>query len=559
MKKTIALMLSVSMILACAGCKSEETTKKKKSTKKKKPTTEETGDPTDDPTEPTDDPTGDPTDDPTEPTDDPSDPSTSDTDTTTSGVPYVLDTDLEMVRDLEHLWVSKSSTLMQYGALDSTIDHSYGEFLSEVSVECDTYVFSDQYSVVNTYLNQFFESATDLAYGEYRRHLKLFTEAEDHGLELPEFSAYVGAEIFRADSQIISMRYIENFSSYVEDDGTPDSYYHSLNVTPDGTAINLSDVVVDLPGLTDYVTQLCLVYDLEYLSKQIVPEIKNGMAEFNLTYDAIIFGGYKFPVIGHEELFNLEYFGRTPKDFSLELDKTHCLTWDFDGDGTIETLQCSYNYMAGELSLFLNDQCFTFNGDTCEGLDWMDDLAFFYYGNVLFKDGGCFLYLPFNESDPLIRTYIFEIGHDSIEYIGEQYGHLGETRDPNDCTWVEDLDFMDLSVYSPQVLGSDGILQGQTAFRYNTYCYPLEVKSDISGFEFDWDTGEMIGDYTIKAGDKVTPIAYSPTNGGLVLLTLSREFGLDNQKYIQLKTDMVNKIDGKEIEEVFGDQIYIGG
>ena len=134
------------------------------------------------------------------------------------------------------------------------------------------------------------------------------------------------------------------------------------------------------------------------------------------------------------------------------------------------------------------------------------------------------------------------------------------TLDPKEFDFCDYMSFFGgESMFRPSMLGADGKIVGQTP---SFYCYsiPYMVYNDIKGKEFDWNTGELIGDYTIKGETFVSIVAYSPFNGSLVLMPLDKDMTLENQKYIMIETDSdAGTIAGKLYTDVFGGQFYSGG
>ena len=99
-----------------------------------------------------------------------------------------------------------------------------------------------------------------------------------------------------------------------------------------------------------------------------------------------------------------------------------------------------------------------------------------------------------------------------------------------------------------------GELLPHTAFGYYE-TLPLVVMSDISGDQFDWDSGDMIGSYTISSGTIVSASAYGPNNGTLVFKVLDADRN-NEIKYVMVKYNKdTDTIDGKAFNDVFGQQL----
>ena len=535
MKKLVAVLLSMSMILALAACgsKSEETKKKKKKKTKKTTAQTETIDPTDIPSVPTDDPTTD----------------TSDPVPTTP-----VQKDLVISHDLEKLGINRNISFLNYGAVCEDDDYD-GLVMSSCSLYFEDYTAlnGDGYNA-NTTLENVFSNNKDDLIQTYELHRDEFIKEEDEGLDIYFYNLISSATFYRADSQVMSFAYYEGEFCALEERFDYEQTFVNTCPSRSNPEIGFDEVILDPDGLIDYASTV-FYNDHSYVLDELAEKIRNKEVCFAMTYDGIILGDEKFSVVGHEEIFNMEWFGSTPKDYSLILDTENKLTWDFNSDGTLEELACQYDEQSGTILISLGNETYSFTESEIPGvsMNWGID-----YNNnsvVMTTVNGSFLYLILDQSETYKRTYVFKVSDGSVEYIQDKAGYpFEDVCDPMNFDFYEYMHFLgDKEMYVPMLLGQDGELIIQTSSNYD-YSSPYLVMTDIKGQEFDWNTGELIGDYTIKADTIVSVIAYSQYNGSLVLMPLTRDMTLDNQKFILVETDRESTVAGKPFADVFGGQ-----
>ncbi|MBO4687159.1 MAG: hypothetical protein J5636_01465 [Clostridiales bacterium] len=555
MKKLVAVLLTAAMILGCAGCTSEETTKKKKKTKKTTEKTEETDAPTEDPT---DDTTDEPTDTTDEPTDTTSDTvpvvDTSDSTSDTSKAPSAP-SELIISNDLISLGALTNGYCLTYGALDPT-----GELVLPGNLPVSLYFYweslttSNGGTVLNDELEALYEQIRDSSEEHYEQYLKEFTDAIDRGESPMTYSLYEENQVYRADSQIFSFRlHALTNGDYESNDS---SFY--VNVDPDTlNDITIDDVITDLDAFEDYLESYLNEIGETYHLNDYIDMLDDGEDCFGLVYDGLMFDNIKVPVVGHEELFNMSYFGSTPENYSLFLDEKGELVWDFDGDGKLDELKCDFDYSAGELYITVNGQKYTITNAEAPNINYMEDIAFNSPCVVMFTEGRCYLVVSLNESDAIVGLYFFDMTDGTPKYVMDRYGILENVLDPNYFSIAEDVDLLGgMNMDRYYQLKGDGTLIPQTAFVYG-FSHPLLTYTSITGDEFNWDNGNMIGSYTIPAGSVVQIIAYGPNNGALVLKVLSRD--TSDVHYVNLETDKENMIAGVSVGDIFESQLYIGG
>ena len=461
---------------------------------------------------------------------------------------------IEISHDLENLHIYRQINYLTYGAVDKT-----DEFDPFAVRDCSLYfeeytALNDAYNS-NNILDSTFRTPSDVMIEKYEDHREEFIKQAESGESFGDYSFSQGAQFYRADSQVMSFWLMD-----LEIGGDSDNDVATcVNICPakQNEMIHFDDVVRDPEALKAYVREL-FTGDKAYMADMIEVDI-DEKTDFCMVYDGIIMEGVKIPVIGHEEIFNMEWFGATPQDYSLILDSENKLAWDFDRDGSIEELACEFDYDTSTLKITLGSETFEFTSSEIEMLGVVGGIDWYQESVVMTTSDGSFLFLVMSQ-DEYSRTFLFDINGGKVTYIEDMMGFPLRTLDPKDFDFCDYMSFFGgESMFRPSMLGADGKIVGQTP---SFYCYsiPYMVYNDIKGKEFDWNTGELIGDYTIKGETFVSIVAYSPFNGSLVLMPLDKDMTLENQKYIMIETDSdAGTIAGKLYTDVFGGQFYSGG
>ncbi len=539
MKKIVSLLLTFSMVLGLAACgsKAEETKKKKKKTKK---TTTEI-------TETTEVPTVMTSDEPTE---------TEETTTTEAPTETTapVSSDLVISHDLDAVFMTADKYSRLYGALDPNDDTGsdvgYYPFLNYVHVDAEVVNVNIEHdepqNVQNTLQN--IDDDTFYALNDYSQlfltEADAFYKKEQNGEELTDYYYRNSINIYRADAQIIS--YVSESYEYREgyDFGDEVCTPHNYRVE-DGTAIRLTDIVTDIPALVTYVQE---TFEDAYVLDDILKEIKNGTVPFGILYDGIFLVGVngKIPVIGHESMFDMSYFGATPEYYTMYLDKYYDLTWDFDGDGQLEDL---FVQQAGTDHLYIHFKGNDFDFFRDDIPELTDDLYISDYENqyVVFSDSGCYLLLSMNGDDDYTELLIFEIKDGKVEYKSAESVWIEDAHDPTNINvgaWASVLGFTGSRM---RVSINDGHLQAYTVLgTVYTGAYKLNV--DLKGKEFDNLTMDIGKDITIPKGTPVTVVYYEGISGQMVLRVLNPNDLL--QYDVLVETDGDSKIAGKDVDDV---------
>ena len=540
MKKRLALLLSIVMIIsafAAACSKAEETTKKKKKKTKKTSKTAITE------TVETDIPTD----------TDPTDTFTIETSPTPS-VPDKTGDPMTISHDLTDLGLMRDAKCYQYGAMDPTADDYVNYFAVQVRFYCETVSVSKGGAQFAADLDEMYSQIIESGKETYSDAVNKFVSAQQNGEHLPYLTLGEYVTIYRADSQVFSFVMDADIFGYdVEEESS--SFYG--NVDPNTSAeIEMSDIITDVDRFCDILDMYLYTKDTEYREDLKNALKSNDETVFALTYDGIIIDGIKIPVVGHENCINMEYFGHTPSEYCLLLDEKNQIEWDFNGDGIFDHV--GVDYQNDELIVEYNNGSYTFGEDKIPDISKMDDLAWNSPSVVMCSPDMCRFIVSMNYSETVERLLFFDLssGEPVFENIVE--GRIiGIPLGPSDLRIGEDVDLIGgREMYRDYVLQPDGSLIPQTAFIY-MHSYPFVLSADVKGDEFNWDTGEVIGGYTIKKGTAIEIIAYHPNSGAIVFKTLDPD--PDNCKYVQLESDKIDHIGGKSMDELFPNQIYIGG
>ncbi|MBR5974626.1 MAG: hypothetical protein IK020_05520 [Clostridiales bacterium] len=498
MKKIIAILLSMSMVLALAGCsKEEETTKKPKKTKE---TTEEED--TSDTEEPDTSDTEDPDTSGTTEESDTSDTEPSDTNVAVPGgftVSHTLEdlgfynvpTDLAFARP----YVDGDNTTMMavaeycddyyfdtpgYDGLSESIDDFYGYLLAS----CD--------SLYDTSRSKFI---LDIADGNY--HMSVCRICQ--------------TTVFRADSEVCSLLVTSMTSE--EGEGTAPFLLNYRSKT--GEAINFDDVVTDRAAFCDFVDSY-LIASPELLDgykediSLVLDMIRGGYdIYFTLGFDGIFISiesdkYFKVPVYMLDNCVNMEFFGNTPESYTLVADDTRAIDWDIDGDGLLDKIKLDMTYdeydAVNTMTLWYNNEKASVPSEMISDVPIYFDT--FYFMHV---HGADYVYIVYYEESAGSSGYCFELDDTGVSFVCQFEGTFqGFPYNP------ESFDFG----FSSEIMGTSTItgnytinLDGQpvpdnTFFRKLFYgaSRSAVTKADIEGaLKLDEDLN-VVDTITIPAG-----------------------------------------------------------
>ena len=551
MKKAVSLMLAVAMLLGCVACTSEETTKKKK-----KKTSKKTSETEDTETEPTDEPTDEPTSEPTDPGVTGTTPSSTDDTSVTGSRPGPSGShEWEISDDGEYLTLLRETFCYQYGEMDPNEDNPMWKDIAKfVRTACDTYTIVNGPQQITSDFEYLYQTILDNITSSYDERISAFLEAKGNGEALPFYNYRFETTVYRADDQMLSFSIRGLIDSSQADE--IDDLELIINLDPQlSESLTIEDIITDEDALMDYIE--------EYFDALYLPEVAEYAEElwdqdeefFGVTYDGIIIRGHKLPVYGHEECFNMYYFGKTPSDYILRFEDNGDLVWDIDGDNVFDTIHAGSGN--GELSIQINDQTYVFTDDDITDVSNLYKLSSRSPSVLIRREGKTFMILSMYVYNQIVELLTFDLSSGKPEFVYDMTGRLGETLlNPNAFDILELVPVLGSAAemrreYEIQTTGK---LLPHTAFGYYE-TLPLVVMSDISGEQFDWDSGDMIGSYTISSGAIVSACAYGPNNGTLVFKVLDADRN-NEIKYVMVKYNKdTDTIDGKAFNEVFGQQL----
>ncbi len=309
MKKVLAVLLSMSIVLTLFGCTKAEETKKKKKTKKTKDT--EITETTEVPTTPEDDPTtSDGSDDPT---------------TNTTAAP-----DIQTSTNL-HSQVDMNT----HGCAEIINDDNFIR-VDGINYELNRIRFTtDRYPELREKVDEFYNDLEN-------RLTQRFEERKASGISSDTYyedQCYADTYIYRDDSYIFSfiVKTPEDISSF--DDGCTSHSYWSET----GEEISILDIITNYDIFSARLTALGQEYSIPDENILRMKEgVKTGTADFALTYDGLVlFDEYyslKLPLDQIEEGVDTRYFGAAPEVYFLDFNLDGTLKWDMDGDGTPEDI-----------------------------------------------------------------------------------------------------------------------------------------------------------------------------------------------------------------------------
>ncbi len=532
MKKIVAVLLCAATLIGCVACsKSEETTKKKK--KKTKKTTQitetiETEEPSESPTE-----------------------TETETETEPADTKPQVQSDFVISHDLSEEEIKAASTALVYGAIDPNEEDEYLAMYPK-RIKCQYEVINSVGSSpnVNAILEELTYHEAESVMRVYDKELEEFTGLQESGSPLYNYQYTVSHDIIRADSQILSIKY----NSSVYDSRTDDSFktekYMNYN-SADGTAIENEDVIVNMDEFVLYLQGYAQQFNLNL--DNAFEQINNGEFTFGLTYDGIIVDDVKIPVYTTYGIFNMSYFGATPKTYTLTLEKNHWLTWDINDDGQMDKLGLSVTkdgYGVESLTITMYGQDYTFQATDFDEMEWMEDLSEWADSYVMSLNGKLYLLVVMDWEGEDYMTYVFDINGDQPVYTDCIASAPYDCLDPNHFTIDHRQDIMGTQFYSfDYALTEDGTFQQlSTMGRINSGLFITTI--DMTGNLYNVTTGEKGEEFEIDGGTPVEVIAYDTETGDLIVRLHSKYEHLDLID-VALATDKRSKIAGIENSEAF--------
>lgn len=551
MKKITAILLAAAMALSLAACtsKSKSTKKTSKKTKRTSKTveTDETEDPTETPSE-----------------------SETPTETETETEPTTLPNVLTFDESLDYLGLS---TPLEDWGFYSVFDKNEGETYTYGLIADRLELPDDSHAVLQQAIDEDIaairDAEIDLFYTEGEQFLNDGAAGKTVSTNIREFRT----PIFRSDTQIFS------FALTDSKDLAEGEFLGYNYLSENGQRLTQDDVVLDREGLAQYFSELFSSPDDDddYRAwvQQKMDDILNGKLQFTMSYDAINVLGegynfdfeyyaYKIPVIGHEELFNLEYFGSTPNIYSIRGDFDDKLVWDVDGDGVLDEIvaEGGYDGGAGPDSFSLTVR---YNNYTFDSIAENVDIVSYGVDELLFmkSDDGNYLYVRMTAPDSFMDTYVFKIENNKLTYVDIFYDFFrtGGLIDPS-CFGIADIfDTLGSGVFYNEVsILSNGGMPDTLYNYWNSTQKGVTCKKDISGTIVDQNTLDRQGATTISAGSYVRPYLYNPLTQSLIVEVLNED--LDENIWVELDfkkdEDWNITVDGQNVEDMFYSIMFWG-
>ncbi|MBR3032662.1 MAG: hypothetical protein IKH92_06555, partial [Clostridiales bacterium] len=276
---------------------------------------------------------------------------------------------------------------------------------------------------------------------------------------------------------------------------------------------------------------------------------------------------YKIPVIGYEDIFNMEYFGKTPAYYTIFDDANNEIIWDVNLDGDMDSIKSEVIYSEGtseyggdEFILEVNYNGNKFNSKTA-GIDITGHSML--PSMVMKTDSGFYYYARMLSIDSFEDTYVFKIEKNELSYIG-MFGDFMCSRtfiDPDDFEMRDICDTLGTKFYTNafSVIGNNGM----PMFKYDLWTSdstPVTAKIDIPCAKVNEIDYTKVEDTTIKAGSFVRPYLYNMQTRRLIVAV---ENGNPNETFyaeINFAKDQDYNItvDGKSLEDVFYSIIFWG-
>ncbi len=428
------------------------------------------------------------------------------------------------------------------------------------TISCDSFSFEGaEYADLEEKVNGILLSnrqKMEEEYSQYKEKLK------SRDMKFDEYNSFDASQklcLFRADSEILS--FYERRTYYYPDGDYSSVYeedaysFYSDSLEP----VRLDDVVTDRGALAELIKKY-LQDNPDMILGLIEPEwvgsqITDGTIPFAIGYDGIYLfpdpincGEIKVSAFAHPELFHMEFFEHTPKHFSLfdyekneqsnnfiaynEFNIDEGIYWDFNGDGVVDVLRSIVT--DSDSKLVLGDHGVSFGN----GLDIYLQMVF------VETDAGQFVYVGLG----VLNMECFRIEKDlTITRLTIESGlNLNPTSfsrcrmiDPDRFTNYEDIFFHSdenstisswgANAYCQASIGADGIVSKDEGF-YRPLYYNCIIEDEISGKEYDIETGTAGNTVTVSAGDYVAIEWFDAVNGKLLLRVFTID--ADARRYV---------------------------
>ena len=545
MKKLIAVLLSLSMLTALAGCskKSEETTKKTKKTKDTKVT--ETEAPTETETEPTET-----TEETTE---------TEETTTTNAtfapGKDYPVSADFAISEDLTNVDYDIESTYRGYGRI---VGDDRQSPVASIRKDIELIRFSpeneEQYSQLWNTLEANHVNLDHNYNNLYDQKLPDFVASLDNGQYKTDINMESGIDVFRADTQYFNYLTWQDYSEPSLENGSVITHNYR---TSDGGEIMFDEVVTDRAGFAAFFEEyICGAEEYEYLfaeARELAKKISNEeeYIDFLIGYDAIYivnningsryYDLFKIPAMFAGDYIDVSYFGSTPENYILGNDVYDRITWDLDKDGDLDNVAVKfekdeYDCIMGASIIFDGTM-----ETPIPGNELAEDLISFTGMKLMSTDSGYYAYVSFasEEADP--EVYIFFLEENAFIYIGKITGNFCnrpaydparfEIRNRNDIFGTGEM----TSICS--VIGNEGMPKKVEQFCAKDGLGVNNKEFQATLVELD---GAPVGSAKIPADTTIRAISIDLDNNWIICSTLEE----DESKNIVFVIDVAINDDG---------------
>ncbi|MBP5415986.1 MAG: hypothetical protein J6Y58_00515 [Clostridiales bacterium] len=535
MKKIIAVLLCMATVFTCVACGStKETTRKSKKTKKTKDTTEVTE-----------------TDDTDEPSDSESE-SESETDPTEPE-----NQDLIITHDLSAVEINKTRSVMMFGAVDSTKNEEPPYRLSSVEVGYDIPTASDSTTKIGSILDEYTHHVGEARTAAYQKKLDEFNELLGSGSELFDYWFSEFCEVIRSDSQILSMK-IKTYGYSTQEDIDTKTIYESYDAMS-GQPITLDDIILDKSAFAVYVEEYfnSIGADQYDTIADIHDQINDGSLSFGMTYDGIWISAIneiKLPVAGHDDIFNMTYFGSTPKNYTLNMGAKNELLWDFDGDGSLDNLsltteKTSNGYSIETLKINYMGKEYSFKASDFEEMDYMEELDGYSGSHVMCLDGKYYLLVSMHQEEDS-ATYTFDINGAEPKFIEVFFSTPEDTLDPEHFQLSLRTDIIGTVFMNYDfALSEDGHLK-QLSSIGKIHSGPLYSIMPLPGKEFNPVTWELGAETEMPSSATIEILGYD-NKSGLLYVRVHPKYTTTDTMDIALETDKQSKIAGQQRDSAF--------
>ena len=529
MKKALAVLLSMSMVLAVCSCsKSEETKRTRRSTSSKEEQTEESSD---EPSETSSDPTTESSEDPT---------------TETSATPEI--------KPSENL--HSQVELKTYGLAELINDDNFTR-VDGITYEFNRIRFTtDQFPELRKEVDSFYD---DLEAALTNR----FEERKASGINSDTYyddQCYANTYIYRDDSYIFSyiVKTPEDLSS--DNDGCISQAYWSET----GEEISLSDIVTNDDILSEKITSLGQKYNIpdENLLRMKVG-VQNGTGDFALTYDGLyLFDDYlelKLPFDQIEEGVDSKFFGHAPEMYFVDFNLDGTLKWDMDGDGTAEDIILEPKFENPNDSILVTSVVIHVGDETCEVKEGIWGEFYPQYGSFyLMKAPDTFYIFMSVGIDEGIEEVGYKYENGTWTFTGNwENGEYDHPYDPQRVKMSKYFGNLGTNyMYSYYDLTKNGLPEHLGELFYSSDYYLITDK-DLHFTMYD-DNGATLDDnWKVSARTIIQVLSYDPTENLLYANVYSRHADTYVLGSIKMQKDPWT-VDGVPVEEAFLGLRYAG-